>query len=89
MCMKPRLAFGAAFLFALLAPTTLISCTAQKQACAVIKLADDACVLVESPDGQQVRVPASELYRVALEAKMRSDTSANASSSAAPPAQLK
>lgn len=59
-------------------------CAAQKPACQIIKLADEACVMIEGKDGVRVKVPAAELHRVALEAQLRLDASASPSASASP-----
>lgn len=60
----------------------------QKTACSVIKVANEACILIETPDGQRTPVSAQDLHRVVLEARARAAASASASAapSAPPPA---
>jgi hypothetical protein len=78
-----------ALAFLLATAGVLVGCSAQKPACRVVKLADDLCVMIETPDGQQVSVPAADLRMLAVAVSARSAAVASASSSSSPPPAAK
>jgi hypothetical protein len=87
--MPPSLAAFALYFAAATAMHFSSGCAAQKPACQVIHLADQACVWLQTADGQRVQVPAAMLHRVAMDAQAaaaRGSATPSASSSAPAPA---
>jgi hypothetical protein len=61
------------------------ACSAQKPACQIIRIAQEACVVIETADGQRVSVPSAELHAFAANVSARqAAASASAAPSAAP-----